>query len=250
MFPSTKPCLCKETNDSCSNAVIGILIVTLAITVGLSVLGVWAYAENGSQNDDFDLPFIPEKIPLKDLVSEQSSGGKSNEISDEAAVEVCDVSVPECDCVGRYDTLPGTLEIIDQNLPSGPLPLCIDNAYLEPFYVTVESIGGYSPKWGAVFLNQMKGDDCFEGVINADWTETAVDGCPCAVDYKFTFSVCEPICLDSNHLPKGMDQSVYLDKWVDVSYCTKWEGCHLDTQEFMVILAHKAMSQKTLTPDE
>ena len=248
MFPSTKPCLCKETNDSYSNTVMGILIVTLAITVGLSVLGVVFNAENGSQNDDFELPFIPEKIPLKELISHESSSDipeeKSGEVSDKAAVEVRDVSVPEGGYLGCFDTEPGTLEVIEEVLPVDPLPLCIDDAYLANYHVIVRSIGGYSPKSAKIFLNQMKGDDCWEGVINADWTYTTVPGCPCAVDYTFTFSVDEPICLDSNHLPEGFDQTVTLDKWVEAWYCSLWEGCHEVSQEFTVILAHKAMSQK------
>lgn len=232
MFPSTKPCLCKETNDSYSNTVMGILIVTLAITVGLSVLGVVVVAENGSQNDDFELPFIPEKIPLKDI------------ISDEASVEVSDVSVPECGCVGPFDTVPGTLEVKEEVLPVGPLPLCIDNDYLKDFYVTVRSIGGYSPKWANVILNQMKTGVWCDYELNVDWTDSIVPGCPCAVDYKFTFSVDNPVCLDSNHLPEGFDQEITLDKEVWFHYSTMWEGCHEVSQQFPVILAHKAMSQK------
>jgi len=248
MFPSTKPCLCKETNDSYSNAVIGILLFTIVITVGLSVLGVWVYAENGPQNDDFDVPYIPEKIPLKELIAQESSSEfpeeRSGEISEDAAVEVCDAPVPNGGYLGCFDTEPGTLEVIYEVLPTDPLPLCIDNAYLDDFYVTVRSIGGYSPKCAVVLLDQNKGGDCWEGIINVDWTEMAVGGCPCAVDYTFTFSVDEPICLDSNHLPKGFDQSVTLDKWVNVWYCSTWEGCHEVTQEFSVLLAHKTMSQE------
>jgi len=255
MFQSTKPCLCKETNGSYSNAVIGILVITICLSMGLSVLGVWVNAFDGSQEDSFDLPLIPEKKSLEEIISQEKSSDikisedQSSEDPGGAFIGVCDGPVPESGYVGCLDTVPGTLEIIEEILPTEPLPLCIDNDYLADYYIVVESVGGYSPEWGAIFVNQMKGEDCFEGVINANFEEIIVDGsCPCTVNYLVTFTVTEDICLDSNHLPVGFDQSVYLDKWVEVCYVTEWKGCELNTQKFMVILAHKAMSQNPKLP--
>ena len=71
MSQSTKPCLFKETNGSYSNAVIGILIITITLSMGLSVLGVWINAFDGSQEDSFDLPLIPPAIYICDLPSQQ-----------------------------------------------------------------------------------------------------------------------------------------------------------------------------------
>ncbi len=255
MFKSTKPCLCKETNGSYSNAVIGILLITISLSMGLSVLGVWVNAFDGSQEDTFDLPLIPEKKSLEDIISQEISSDikisedQSSEDSDGAFREVCDEPVPESDYVGCFDTIPGTLEIITEDLPIGPLPLCIDNAWLAEYSITVRSVGGYSPEWGAIFVNQMKGDECFEGIIKANFDPRAApDACPCVVDYYITFTVTEDICLDSNHLPEGFDQNVILDKWVEVCYVTEWKGCELASQKFMVILAHKAMSQNPKLP--
>ena len=256
MFRSTKPCLCKETNGSYSNAVIGILIITVTLSMGLSVLGVWVNALDGTQEDSFDLPFIPEKKSVEDTISQERSseikisGSQSSEVSDEALVGLCDEPVPESGYAGRFDTVPGTLDICwDRTyLPEGPLPLCINNDYLEHFYMTVVSVGGYSPNWGAIFVNQLKGDECFEGVIQAKFDPTADGDCPGTVVYHITFYVDEPFGLDSNHLPEGFDQSVILDKWVDVCFASEWKGCELPTQEFMVILAHKAMSQNPKLP--
>jgi len=256
MFQSTKPCLCKETNGSYSNAVIGILLITISLSMGLSVLGVWVNAFDGSQEDTFDLPLIPEKKSLEDIISQEISSDikisedQSSEDSGGAFMGVCDEPVPKSDYVGRFDTVPGTLEIDWTNtlLPSEPLPLCIDNDYLDDFYMTVVSVGGYAPKYGAIFVNQLKGDECFEGIIKFKWAEIELDDCPSTIEYYFTFYVDEPFGLDSNHLPVGFDQSVYLDKWVDVCYYSVWEGCHLETQEFVVILAHKAMSQNPKLP--
>jgi hypothetical protein len=258
MFKRTKPCLCKETNGSYSSAVIGILIITITLSMGLSVLGVWVNALDGSQEDTFDLPFIPEKKSVEDTFSQDRSseikisGGQSSEVSDEALVGLCDGPVPESGSIGRFDTEPGTLEIdyALSNLPSGNeiLPLCIDDAYLSQYFMTVVSVGGYSPVWGAIFVNQLKGEGCFEGVINANFVERVLDDCPGTVSYYIYFTVDEPFGLDSNHLPVGFDQSVILEKWVDVCFATKWKGCELVTQEFMVILAHKAMSQNPKLP--
>ena len=258
MFKSTKPCLCKETNGSYSNAVIGILIITITLSMGLSVLGVWVNALDGSQEDSFDLPFIPEKKSVEDIISQeisseiQISGDRSSEVSDGAFMGLCDGPVPESGSIGRFDTVPGTLEIdyANSNLPTADeiLPLCIDDAYLSQYYMNVVSIGGYSPVWGAIIINQLKGEDCFEGVINANFRETILDDCPGTVNYYVYFTVENPIGLDSNHLPVGFDQSVILEKWVDVCFATKWKGCELPNQEFMVILAHKAMSQNPKLP--
>ena len=66
MFQSTKPCLCKETNGSYSNTVMGILIITVSLSIGLSVLGVWVIALDGSQEVTFDMPLIQETKSFED----------------------------------------------------------------------------------------------------------------------------------------------------------------------------------------
>jgi hypothetical protein len=245
MFPSTKKCLEIETKGSYSTTVIGILIATVTIAIGLSMFGVWADAFDGSQNDDFDLPYIPENNPLKDLNSKETSEMKVSEgveNLDEASLVISDELVPERGCLGCFDTVPGTLKVVEEVLPEGPLPLCIDNEWLSQYHIVVESVGGYAPVWGEVYLDQNKADDCYQGIIKAHFEARPVDDCPCTVLYYVTFYVEEPICLDSNHLPEGFDQSVTLDKWVCGSYFSVWEGCHLPEQQFVVILAHKAMN--------
>ena len=208
----------------------------------------------GSQEVTFDLPYIPEKKSVEDIISQEvssdpmASEDESSEVSEAARMGERDEPVPKSGYAGRFDTEPGYIEVVDAVLPEGPLPLCIDNEWLSQYYVTVISVGGYTPKMGAVFLNQMKGDDCFEGIIFMQFTEIVLDTCPCASAYVITFFVCEPFCLDSNHLPIGFDQDVTLDKWVDVCFAMEWEGCHLPEQSFMVILAHKAMSQNPKLP--
>ena len=258
MFQRTKPCLCEETNGSYSNAVMGILIITFTLSMGLSVLGVWVNAFDGSQEDSFDLPFIPENKSLEDIISQEISSenkfseGESGEVSVEALMGLCDVPVPESDDIGCFDTLPGTLEINEAAsvLPVGPLPLCINNDYLDDYYLIVESVGGYSPIWGEIYLDQNKGGFCYEGILIADFNEIVEDGSPCIVTYNVTFTTLDnlPISLDSNHLPMGMDPSVTLNKMVCVTFKSEWKGCEDQSQQFMVILAHKAMSQNPKLP--
>ena len=259
MFQSTKPCLCKETNGSYSNTVMGILLITISLSMGLSVLGVWVNAFDGSQEDSFDLPLIPEKKSLEDIISQEASSdpkaseGQSSEVSDEACMGVCDGLVPECGDVGRFDTVPGTLEVDEAAsvLPTGALPLCIDNDWLDDYFLIVESIGGYTPIWGKLYINQLKGGYCFEGKLNAHFEEIVILGtCPCVVTYNITFTTDDPICLDSNHVPLAIDpdQTQILEKWVFVTFKTEWKGCDDDLQAFMVILAHKAMSQNPKLP--
>jgi hypothetical protein len=256
MFPSTKLSLQKETMGRYSNTVIGILLFVLVITMGLFVLGVWVNAADGTTNDKFALPYTPEKNPLNELTSQdlpseiKQSDGLSSEVMEEAFSGLCDGPVPESDCLGCVDTVAGTLTVIEDNLPTEALPLCIDNDYLKPFYVLVESVGGYSPEWGQVYLNQLKEDGPFDGILIAHFDRICVPGCPCAVQYNITFTTFmnRPICLESNHLPNGMDPDRTLGKEVCVSYSSQWKGCGLQNQKFMVILAHKTMSQNPELP--
>ena len=65
MSQSTKPCLFKETNGSYSDTVMRILVITITLSVGLSVLGVSVSVVNGFQEDDFEYPLIPENKPIE-----------------------------------------------------------------------------------------------------------------------------------------------------------------------------------------
>jgi len=258
MLPSTKPSLHKETMGSYSSAVIGIIVVTLAITIGLSVLGVWVNANNGIPKDDFALPFIPEKNPLSEIFSQEIMknshfGEIDSEVLDGALKGLCDGSAPESGSCGPFDTVRGELKVVDSKLPSmdDKLPLCITNEWLleQGYYVTVKSVGGYMPECVKITVDQNK-DNVIEGYIYGRWTVLPKpDGECCSTTYyKFTFYVCKPICLDSNHLPLGIEPDKTLGKEVFVDWESKWSGCELDFQEFMVMLAHKAMSQNPKLP--
>jgi len=277
MFKSTKPCLCKETNGSYSNAVIGILIITISLSMGLSVLGVWVNAFDGYQEDNFEMPLNPEKKSLEEIISQDTSSelknsgdpstevdsvGVSLEISEDTFLDaaisgLCDVSVPESGSFGPYDTERGTMEIVGMELPTEPLPLCIEDSYFDPYFIIVRTTGGYEPDGGWITIYQGIDDKReYRGTlsINHDDGTPVADICG-AMDYILTFSLCDgPIILDSNHVPESPlgDFCVWPDKTLDkeVYLCinSKWEGCLLEEQEFMVILAHKALSQNPKLP--
>ncbi|MFX1557638.1 MAG: hypothetical protein ACFFC9_10325, partial [Promethearchaeota archaeon] len=72
MYLNNIQCLDKETKGSYSQAVTGIIIVTLVVSVGLAILGVWEPELNGIEEKDYDMPFIPEN-----KISEESSSESS-----------------------------------------------------------------------------------------------------------------------------------------------------------------------------
>lgn len=278
MSQRTKPCLCKETNGSHSNAVIGILLITISLSMGLSVLGVWVNVFDGFQVVDIEMPLIPEKNPLEEIISQDTSsefhdsGDQSIEInfvglsleysedkfSDAAISGLSDVSVPEKGLFGPFDTEPGTIEIFDKELPEEPLPLKITDDYLDDYWVVVGTYGGYEWVSGYIKVMQAKSvESIWENIIGyIEITATEIVGPHGWTTYNLTFSVQgnHPIILDSNHPPDsplgdfwvwGPDN---LDKWVWFKVMTTWEGCILPEQQFMVILAHKALSQNPKLP--
>ncbi|MFX0009252.1 MAG: hypothetical protein ACFE9R_02965 [Candidatus Hermodarchaeota archaeon] len=254
MFQALKPVSKRETKGSYSITVIGIILITVIITLGLSVLGVGINAQDGIRDKDQEMPYIPERpeiisheIPPEKKISADQSIEVSSEVTDGAIVGLCDVPVPNSGCFGPFDTVRGTLTITEENLPTwDALPLCIDDAMLEGYYVIVRSYGGYTPVRGGFAVDQMK-DNEIEGFIYMTFEEVTdaykTDNDCCAVRYwKVTFHLCEDICLDSNHTPVGFEDKT-LDKEVYLYGCMTWTGCERPEQEFSVILAHKAMSQ-------
>jgi hypothetical protein len=73
------------------------------------------------------------------------------------------------------------------------------------------------------------------------------------MEYVIGFQLMDPdhpIVLESNHVPQIIGDwfcvipDKELDKRVDLCFVTTWTGCFQPDQEFLVILAHKTMSQK------
>jgi len=80
MYPTIKHSLDIETNGSYSKAVTGIIIITLAFTVGLIILGVWEPEQNGIQQENIKIPFVPENKISDESSSEPTS---SEDLSEE-----------------------------------------------------------------------------------------------------------------------------------------------------------------------
>ena len=259
MYPTIKHCLDIETNGNYSKAVIGIIIVTLSCTVGLTILGVWEPEQNGILQESYDMPFVPENkiseesssetMSSEDLSEEiiTSSENTEEDFSEGAVSGSSDGPVLECGAVCGLDTEVGTLEIVAETLPQDPLPLCIDQAYLDLWSVQVESYGGYEFKNGFMVIKQKDIPDQYikivvlrEGFIHPNY------------NYLLGFELCDPdhpIVLESNHVPDVIGDvgdwfcvmpDKELDKRVDLCFMTSWTGCFLPEQEFLVILAHKS----------
>ena len=254
MYPSNNECLGNETMSSHSKAVIGILIITLTVMIGLSLLGVAGYvaAKNDIQEDE--MSFLPEK---------KSSEIKSSEgTSDAATSGSSDESVPEGykGMYGPFDVMAGELTLVGGNIPdvtdpTYQLPLCITQEWLDQWYIDVQATGGYIPEGGMLIIKQGSGEkeSCHIVKIEANQLLSPASCCV-PKTYRFTFKlVCgRPICLESNNVPDLSGSDFWLcpgscdgtlDKEVYFDVITKWSGCHLESQEFLVILAHKVMSQ-------
>ncbi|NVM38141.1 MAG: hypothetical protein HWN81_21285 [Candidatus Lokiarchaeota archaeon] len=260
MYPNIKHSLDIETNGSYSKAVTGIIIITLAFSVGLIILGVWEPEQNGIQQENIKIPFVPENkfsdesssepTSSEDLSEEirSSSETTEEEFSDAVISGLSDVPVLECGAVCDLDTEAGTLEITREVLPTEPLPLCIDQDYLNQWKVLVESYGGYEFQDGLMVIEQKDLPDQYIRIIKVD----SFFQHP-YMEYVLGFELIDPehpIVLESNHVPTIIGDwfcvipDKELDKRVDLRFMTTWTGCFLPEQEFLVILAHKTMSQK------
>jgi hypothetical protein len=261
MYPNIKHCLDIETKGSYSKAVIGIIIITFTLSVGLIILGVWEPEQNGIQQENYIMPFVPENkiseesssetTSSEDLSEEKiaSSGTTEEEFSDASISGSSDVLVLEVGAVCDLDTVAGTLEIVDSTLPTDPLPLCMDQAWLDQWEVQVRSIGGYEFKGGMMVIKQKDINDQIINIVIKREGVAEHGG----YDYLLGFELCDPshpIVIESNHVPNIIGDwfcvipDKELDKRVDLCFVTTWTGCFKPDQNFLVILAHKAMSQK------
>jgi len=259
MYPNIKR-LAIETKGSYSKTVIGIIIITLTFSVGLIILGVWEPEQNGIQQEYSNMPFVPENNFSDESSSEPSSSEDlseeirsssettEEEFSDAVISGSWDVPVLEIGSVCDLDTEVGTLEIICENLPTDPLPLCIDQAWLDQWYVVAESMGGYEFLGGVMVIKQKDLPDQYVQIVKLGEVF-----CHPYMEYVIGFQLMDPdhpIVLESNHVPTIIGDwfcvipDKELDKRVDLCFVTTWTGCFQPDQEFLVILAHKTMSQK------
>jgi hypothetical protein len=240
MYSSNNMSLGNETMGSHSKTVIGILVITVIVMIGLSLLGV---SNNVVAKNDIQEPELP---------------------FDTATSWTSDEPVPEGlkDELGPFDTARGTMDIVyeESSLPTGCeiLPLCLDQSFFDQFWIVVETTGGYHFECGTLYVYQGEGDKReLRGTVmikTADLDYPQPAHCCIPKKVKLVFEVCGTICLDSNHVPdlSGSDFWVCPDKTLDkevfFDLCSTWSGCYLEDQEFQVILAHKAMSQNPILP--
>lgn len=134
----------------------------------------------------------------------------------------------------------GTIDIIGTALPS-EFPLCINNTWLANYWVAVNVTGGYTPYDSFVIVWQ-KGE--VKGCIKITWTLMNPNASCCEPKtWNATFYVCEPICLDSDQYPSvpapweiDTQGNQYIPgKDVDLRIITKWLGCPLPEQAFVII---------------
>ena len=144
----------------------------------------------------------------------------------------------------EVETEDGYIEIFDAYLPTEPIPLCIDQDWLNQFYVIVYVYGGYEFECGTLTLSQKGGVSyTVDVVIISTWK-----GDCCADDYyRFELKLREDkICFDANNFPtitgdfKTWHDPAYdtLQKEVTAEFCSLWSGCELDAQEFLISFVH------------
>ncbi|MFX1387117.1 MAG: hypothetical protein ACFE9M_07885 [Promethearchaeota archaeon] len=238
-------------------SVVFVLVVTF-IGVGYNN----NFSENGAILPGMGTPVISDFSTLGD-------DGSGNDVSEDEYLEIelipvsdnSNVLVAEIASEFCVDTEPGFMVVV-YDIPD-TLPLCITEEYLDlNFGITVMSYGGYHPEDGGMnVLGIAQPKTNIFGCVLIEWIYVGSFECMdpampcygCMVDvYVADFVLCEPIQLDSNHLPDvytfGADWATLCDgipseplnKWVHLSFISSWEGCHEYDQKFKLILAHKS----------
>ncbi|MFW9956938.1 MAG: hypothetical protein ACFFCT_02615 [Candidatus Odinarchaeota archaeon] len=141
----------------------------------------------------------------------------------------------------------GTIEISDYNLPTGDMPLCITQAWLDQWWVKVRVYGGYEALCSSwEFKLEQKGVS-WELIVEEYYHE---DGACCSEDFYwyrlFMPAGCDKICFDANNYPevalpwelKHDPQYTDLGKEINIEFKTLWEGCYLPEQQFTISSAH------------
>ena len=134
----------------------------------------------------------------------------------------------------------GEISYLSSNFPPESwteLPLCITDADVASWYVTLYVTGGYAPQSGSITFTQCSE----EQYINILWTETATECC--YSEWTATFDVAgDCIKFMSSETPEIDLPFPYYEpapedwdyKLVDIHWCTCWTGCH-----FCLMLIHK-----------
>lgn len=234
MFPSTKPCLLKETKGSYSKFVIGILLITVA-----SIFIASAVTSEVDNRTD-------KNAGIGYLV--HNSWGDVSELSrfdDESLAKKDDLVVSKNTEVGTID--------IDW-LWCNDLPLCITQDDLTSWgdVLVAKISGGYEPIDGTVFITQ--GNDVWPwkfvniGELDIEWTYGYHEDCYYDYWYGKVFLPADvsSIELASNQWPAGATPVVdngfthIPGKMVNFEFDIKYQGCSEEDQQFWLIMTHKS----------
>jgi hypothetical protein len=240
-----------DSNKRYSMIIAGILVISIlsifvAITLGSG--GYRVYTQKGTQ---------PHCIGFQSTEYEAS---ERNLPENKKVVSVADK------CEQTHDTKPGCITIEYKEIPY-ELPLCITQEEINDWWILYKVCGGYLPdkkdwiricgsirypvldNYGWIVLDQDKTPE--GGIILMTEMEVIQDATlPCCCYYVnisgFVLYCNQEIHLDSNHHPTGCQivengpgYDGDLDKLVELDIITNWEGCHLDKQEFRIILTQK-----------
>ena len=151
-----------------------------------------------------------------------------------------DVSACKGGCLFDVPTAQGEISYLSANFPPmswTELPLCITDADIANWYITLTVTGGYEPECGKITFTQ----ETVDQYIYIRWTETVITCC--VSEWTATF-VTDDGCIDfmSTQLPKvdlpfdycGPCGDGFDEKLVDICWCTAWIGC-----DFYIMLTHK-----------
>jgi len=238
MFKSTKPCLCKETNGSYSNAVIGIAVLSICVIITIGCWGILNSNQDDSYliNCDFSLNVFESQSRNKEFVSVAQGMEYDNLDTDTGAITVGPYMLPDWDNV----------------------PLCITEADFNGMFIDLKVTGGYVPTdlcdWYIKIWqdtdNEKDTKECIGRINLIPTLDLALSTC-CEAYYHVYFDVVgDCIQVDSNHFPDliGFPQGWVLDpecevenldKFVMITISTEWQGCCYDCQQFEIILSQK-----------
>jgi hypothetical protein len=237
-----------NSNKSYSMIIAGILVMvvlSIFMAISLGVRGCSIYVQETA------------KTQYLAVQSQQRNATESNIPENNMIVSLAEK------CEQSHDTEPGCIVKEHKEIPYD-LPLCITQDVIDDWWIMYKVCGGYEPEaknwiwkdgrkvivtnnYGWIVLDQTKTGE--GGYILITQKEITYDSSlPCCCAYVnlsgFVLYCGQDIHLDSNKLPTGCQiyetgTNFDLDKMVDLDIITNWEGCHLDTQEFRILWAHK-----------
>ncbi|MFX0053412.1 MAG: hypothetical protein ACFFAX_01090 [Promethearchaeota archaeon] len=180
---------------------------------------------------------------LNDLSAKAISWSVVSEINNDNIALIDNIELGSENAHWVLEPEDGYIEITDYYLPEGDIPLCIDQAWLDQFYVVVHVYGGYELLEMGLWLEQK--DVWYRiDIVLLDWREG------CGEDwYVFGLALpdgVEKYSFDANNFPEVSPPFELwhdpdyddLQKEINVYFHSLWTGCDLPAQEFTISLVH------------